>query len=245
MENAGQLFFSFLIILSASLVQGATAFGFALISVPLLLLFMPTVETVTLSLVLASVLNMFMIRDEWQAIAWREVGLLLPGSAVGAALGMIFLKSFDGPSFKAIVAAAILMMALAMLRGRSWHAGSSLWLRQVIGTLSGILMGSTSMGGPPVVLYLAGRGMKKTTLRGTLALFFLLGNLFALAAFVIGGLFSFNYITRSLILLGALLPGYAAGRRLTARLDSDGFRKLVLVSMATIALAEIALNLFS
>ncbi|MHB1390326.1 MAG: sulfite exporter TauE/SafE family protein [Thermoleophilia bacterium] len=116
MENVAHLLFPFLIILCASLVQGATAFGFALISVPLLLLVMPTVETVTLSLVLASILNMFMIRDERRAIAWREVGLLLPGSAVGAALGMVFLKSFNGPSFKAVVAAAILVMALAEIR---------------------------------------------------------------------------------------------------------------------------------
>lgn len=235
MEDLGIFLISLLIILGAAFVQGATAFGFALVSVPLLLLLLPTIEVVTLSLVLASAANLLMIRDERRAIVWREVMLLLPGAAVGAVGGMLFLKSFEGPWFKAFVAAAFVAMSLLMLAGRSWRLGSGPLLRQVVGLVSGLLMGSTSMGGPPVVLYLTGRGLPRASLRGTLAAFFLLGNVLALAAFLSGGLLDAGLSARSLLLAAALAPGYAAGRRVTARLDSQGFRRLVLVSMALIS----------
>lgn len=245
MVDPGSLILSFFIILFASLVQGATAFGFALVSVPLMLLFMPTVEVVTLSLFLATPLNIFMIRDERQEIAWREVAMLLPGAAMGAVAGMLFLKNFDGPLFKSFAAAAFLIMALTMLAGRAWQAGPSQILRQAVSFISGVLMGSTSMGGPPVVLYLTGRGLSKCSLRGTLALFFLIGNLFALAAFLAGGLFGTYPTFHFLILAAALLPGYLVGRRLTHRLSSPAFRRLVLISMAVIACAEVLLYGFS
>lgn len=243
MDQPTHLILAFFIILAASLVQGATAFGFALVSVPLLLLFMPTVEAVTVSLVLASIINLFMIHDERREIAWREVALLLPGAAAGAVLGMLFLKNYDGQLFKSFVAATFMAMALAMLIGRSWRAGPSPVLRQAVAVASGVLMGSTSMGGPPVVLYLTGRGLAKSSLRGTLALFFLLGNMFALTAFLAGGLLDQRLALRSLLLAGALAPGYLAGRHLTSSLNSYAFRKLVLISMAVIAFAEVLINL--
>lgn len=241
MSDPASLILSFFIILFASLVQGATAFGFALVSMPLLLLFMPTVEAVTLNLLLATPLNIFMIRDERREIAWREVFLLLPGAAAGAVAGMLFLKTFDGPLFKSFVAASFLVMALSMLAGRTWQAGPGQILRQTVGFISGVLMGSTSMGGPPVVLYLTGRQLSKSSLRGTLALFFFVGNLLALGAFVAGGLLGAGLTLRTLILAGALLPGYLIGRRLTISLSSVAFRRLVIVSMAVIAFGEVLL----
>lgn len=243
MEDWIAFLVSFLIILLSSFVQGIVAFGFALVSVPLLLLFMPALEAVTLSLVLACLVNILMIRDERREIAWREAILLLPGTAVGAVAGMLLLKSFEGPLFKAFVAAAFLAMSMAMLAGRSWRATDSQILRQTVGLASGTLMGATSMGGPPVVLYLTGRGLGKSSLRGTLAVFFLIGNLFALAAFLAGGILDPSLVLRSLLLAAALFPGYAAGRLLTAGLDSRAFRRLVLISMAAISLGEVVLNL--
>jgi hypothetical protein len=237
-----EIFLAFIIIFSASLVQGATAFGFALVCVPLLLLFMPAVEVVTTSLVLACAVNLLMIRDERRAIVWREVVLLLPAASVGAVAGMLFLRSFSGHLFNSFIAAAFFLMAVSMLMIRPARRESGALLRNAVGVVSGALMGSTSMGGPPAVLYLAGKGLSKAELRGTLASFFLLANIAALAAFFSGGLLDEGLRLQSLVLFAALVPGYAAGRRLTSNLDRHAFRRLVLVSMALLSLAELGLN---
>ena len=245
MDDSVYLLTTFAIILGASFIQGATAFGFALVAVPLLLLLMPAVDAVALSLALGSILNLFMVRIERSRIAWREIGWLMPAAAAGAVTGMFLLKSFDGPLFKAFIALAFLVMAVLMLTGRSWKAGPGQALRQSMGFLSGLLNGSTSMGGPPVVLYLTGRGLTKEKLRGTLAMFFLLGNLTALAAFVASGLINTELAGETVVLATAVIPGSLAGRALTSRLHPRSFRTMVLVSMALLAIMEIALNLAS
>lgn len=245
MDDSLYLLITFAIILGASFIQGATAFGFALVAVPLLLLLMPAVDAVALSLAIGSILNLFMVRIERSRIAWREICWLMPAAAVGAIAGMYLLKSFDGPLFKAFIALAFLVMAALMLKSHSWKAGPGQSLRQSVGLLSGLLNGSTSMGGPPVVLYLTGRGLTKEKLRGTLAMFFLLGNLATLTAFAASGLFSVELGMKTLVLAGAVIPGSLAGRALTSRLHPGTFRLMVLISMVLLAIMEIALNLAS
>src|SRR3989304_568258 len=78
MEDSQYLLTTFAIILGASFIQGATAFGFALVAVPLLLLLMPAADAVALSLALGSLLNLFMVRIERSRIAWREIGWRVP-----------------------------------------------------------------------------------------------------------------------------------------------------------------------
>ncbi|MDO8736830.1 MAG: sulfite exporter TauE/SafE family protein [Thermoleophilia bacterium] len=243
MSDTAYLLITFAIILGASFIQGATTFGFALVAMPLLLLLMPTADAVALSLALGSVLNLFMVRIERDHIAWREIGWLIPAATIGAVAGMLLLKNFDGPLFKAFIALTFLAMTVLMLTKHSWKAGAGHWLRQSTGLLSGLLNGATSMGGPPVVLYLTGRGLTKERLRGTLAMFFLLGNLAALAAFLAGGLFNAAIAGNTLFLATAVIPGSLAGRALTSKLDPGSFRRLVLVSMGILAVMEIALNL--
>jgi hypothetical protein len=238
------LIIAFFAVLTAAAVQGASAFGFALVAVPLLMLVMPASEAVATSLMLGSLLNLLMIRDERAQIAWRELLPLLPATAAGTLAGAALLTRLDGAGFRIMLAAAFLGVSLMMLSGRSLPVRPGRAFGWTAGLLSGALNGATSMGGPPVVLYLTGRRLPKSSLRGTLATFFILGNLAALAAFLAGGLISAPVASRALLLALAVIPGYFAGRFLTNRLDSDGFRKAVLLTMAATALVEIGLAAF-
>ena len=135
-------------------------------------------------------------------------------------------------------------MAVTMLVGSTWevrHPGRM--LSQAVGAVSGVLIGATSMGGPPMVLYLTGRGLAKANLRGTLAVFFLWGDAVALAALAASGFFQAELAGRSALLAAAVFPGLLAGRLLTARLNQRAFRILVLTSMSGLAAVEIMLNL--
>jgi hypothetical protein len=209
---------------------------------PLLILIMPAREAVALSLLTGVVLNLMTIRDERSGIAWREIGLLMPASIAGIAAGALLLKSLDGPWFKIFLSLSFLAMAVVMLASRSLKVKPGTALNQIVGALSGLLMGSTSMGGPPIVLYFAGRGMNRAALKGTLAAFFLLGNLIALGALLAGRILEAGAATPALIMTLAMVPGYLAGRWLTARLNPTAFRRLVLVTIAAAGVLEASLG---
>ncbi len=304
MPDPFSLLLGFAIILLAAAVQGAAAFGFAVVAVPLLLLMMPATDAVITCLILGLWLNLLMIRDEQRHIDWQEIKTLIPASAVGAAAGVLLLKNLNGPAFKTALPAVFLFLSVMMMiphrraktssrpgsesvpagnsgqscvkapggrtpeenarsrtsevrrglfapgtqplgfaagRGRITHRDRL--LRHVAGASSGLLMGSTSMGGPPVVLYLTGRRLAKGTLRGTLALFFAIGNLFALGSFLVAGMITGEMAVRALLLIAAVAPGFFIGRQLASRLDNNSFRRLVLIAMIAMAAAEICLNL--
>ncbi len=303
MPDPFSLILSFAIILLAAAVQGAAAFGFAVVAVPLLLPLMPAADAVITCLILGLWLNLLMIRDEQRHIDWQEIKTLVPASAVGAVAGVYLLKNLNGPTFKTALPAVFLFLSVIMMiprrrtKTRSWPGPESIpagnsgqgrespWartqeenshsrtsgvrrglfaprtqpmgfaaghsrityrdrlLRHVAGASSGLLMGSTSMGGPPVVLYLTGRRLAKGTLRGTLALFFAIGNLFALASFLVAGMITGEMAVRALLLIAAVAPGFFIGRQLASRLDNNGFRRLVLIAMIAMAAADICLNL--
>ena len=302
MPDPFSLFLGFAIVLLAAAVQGAAAFGFAVVAVPLLLLMMPATDAVITCLILGLWLNLLMIRDEQRHIDWQEIKTLIPAAAVGAAAGVFLLKNLNGPAFKTALPAVFLFLSVMMMiphrraktssgsesvaagnpgqsrvrgrgartpeedaRGRTsdrrrgpfapgtqpagFAAGRDRithrdrFLRHVAGASSGLLMGSTSMGGPPVVLYLTGRRLAKGTLRGTLALFFAIGNLFALGSFLVAGMITGEMAVRALLLIAAVAPGFFIGRQLASRLDNNGFRRLVLIAMIAMAAAEICLNL--
>ncbi len=245
MDESTSVLLSLAVILGASMVQGAIGFGFSLAAVPLLILFLPSTEAVAMCLVIGTALNLLLARVDLHQIVWREIFAIMPSIAAGSIAGMLLLKSFDGPLFKAGIGMAVLAMALVMLIGHSWKAGPGQTLRQTVGAASGILFGTTSMGGPPVVLYLTGRGLTKERLRGTLAVLFILGNLLTIAIFVASGLFSGGLAARSLLLGVAVIPGGLIGRALTSQLNHSSFRKLVLVSMVLLGVGEIILNLAS
>jgi len=242
-EDQTILLLAFFVILGASLVQGATAFGFALVATPLLLLFMPATEAVAISLVLGSCVNLFLVRLELRQVNWREVKMLMPAAAAGALAGVLLLKTFDGPWLKTAIALAFLTLALIMVAGHTRSIGASEPLRQMVGAVSGLLTGATSMGGPPVVLYLTARGLAGKNLRATLAAFFFMGNLVALAVFTASGLLSMALAGQALLLAAAVVPGSLAGRALTSRLNHQSFRMMVLCTMAALAFVEIIINI--
>ena len=230
------------IVLCASLVQGAAAFGSALVAMPFLAMIMPARDAVALSLMMGVILNLMTIGDERRSIAWRQIAVLLPALAIGIGAGTLILKSIDGPAFKMLLSLVFLTMTLAMLASSSLKVKPGPVTAQAAGAISGLLTGSTSMGGPPLVLYLTGRGLAKSALKGTLAALFLLGNLFALASLLGAHVVAGGAAAVTLPLGAVMVPGYLAGRRLTSRLDSEVFRHLVLLVLALAALLEIGLS---
>jgi len=99
--------------------------------------------------------------------------------------------------------------------------------RLTAGAVSGVVGSSTSMGGPPVVLYLLGRGLDAPSFRATLLVYFLPGNLLQVIAFAIVGQITNDVVT----VCGASLPAVCAvllaGAWVRRRVQPERFRAVV------------------
>src|SRR4029079_17328466 len=97
------------------------------------------------------------------------------------------------------------------------------------GLASGILNTSTSMSGPPVVVYLQGRGVDPGRFRATLAPSFRASGLVAIALFIASGRYDATTWGETALAIPALAVGWLAGNVGCGRPERESVRACVRV----------------
>ncbi len=234
---------AFIAIVLAGLVASLTGFGFAIISVPLLMLFMPPKVVVPLVLMLSMVLKLMLIVETRKWIDLRRIWpLLLTGTAT-VPLGAYLLLLLDPEPLRILVGLVVVVSALALLSGLRWTVRNEKLNLVPLGLLSGILGGSTGMPGPPVVLFFSNQGLEKRTFRANLVLYFACTSITGVISTAAGGLITRDMLVSWAGLLPALGIGTWAGIRLARSTDQDRFRRIVLSVLILTGIMAVASGL--
>jgi len=209
--------------------QSLTGFGFALVMVPLLSLIWDVKLAVVTSTLLGTVAILPLTVEVRRRIRLRKVMLLIFGSLLGIPAGIIILDRIDPEALKILVAAVVIAASLILyfaprMRLERGGVGSPL----LAGMFSGMLRGSTSMGGPPAVLYLLSREREMEEFRSTLLAFFLPSSLLTVIGLAIVGRVTPEVLGMSGVALPALAVGLLAGAWLRLRVQQEVFRTVVL-----------------
>jgi uncharacterized membrane protein YfcA len=142
------------VMLLAAVIQSGTGFGFGLIAVGLLAVFMPVQEAALLNVVPALVLNLTLLWRLHGHLKWDDLRWIAPAIVLATPLGVVGLLALDTRMVYAILALVLGVAALQSIfgrpEGRPWH---SFWLGIPMGALSGLLAGAYGTGGPPVIAY--------------------------------------------------------------------------------------------
>lgn len=210
----------------AALTQAIAGFGFGLLVAPLLALLIGPKETVLVSNILSTGLNLVMASRLHADVDWRLGFTLLGGALVGMPLGLAILVWIDPDALKLVIAGSVIVFALLLLRGLEVHNGGRIG-DGLVGLVSGVLNTSTSMSGPPVVLYLQGQGASPERFRSTLTAYFFVTSLIAVGLLALGGQFDRDAGIAALIGFPALGAGWLAGDLLYRRVNRSSFRRLV------------------
>lgn len=217
-----------LAVLLGGVVQGCSGFAFSLIGVPIMMLAFPGVMVVPIMILLGVGLNFMVWWDSRRAASFREILPLLAGGIAGIPLGTRLLLRFPASSFQVVVGVTVCLVALLLLAGRTFPLGSGKKILLPVGLLSGILNGSLSLSGPPVVLFLAGKRTGKDRFRASLSTYFLSLNIFCVGYFAWRGLFTLPVLKTSLFLLPVLVVATFTGIFLSRLLREEVFRRMVL-----------------
>ncbi|MBN1529030.1 MAG: sulfite exporter TauE/SafE family protein [Thermoleophilaceae bacterium] len=227
--------------LAGALVQSATGFGFALILSPALFAVLDPYEAITTMLLLGPPLNALVLHDSAAGDArLRMLAPVLVAAVPGLVLGVIALELLSKPVLQVAVGAAVVAAALWQIR----HHGGRIaaW---AAGLASGALTTSISVSGPPVVLWLEGRGVTPGEFRATLAASFLALNVTGGAIVVAAGGIGAVRLDVVLPLLGLCLIGNYAGNHAHRRLAGPRFRLVALALVACTGVASFVAGLTS
>ncbi len=235
---------STLVVAGAFVVFGISAFGAALITVPVLSHFYP----------LDFVLPVCVLLDVSAALAMgarfsrnadrRELKWMAPLCLVGAVLGVTLLVNMPRQATLAAFGSFLIFYGVYTLRGaegvriisRAWAplAGFS-------GGLMGTLFG---IGAPPYAMYLSHRFTDKTALRATLSSMVLISTAIRTLVFTAGGLMLADRFLMFAILLPFALTGLWLGNRLQGRISREQLGRFISVLVLLIG-ASVLIRAFA
>lgn len=233
------------VMLLASFLQTVTGFGYAIITAPLLALVLAPKAAVMLVMVTGLVMRLFMLRAVHTIGDFRSIAPLTFASICGALPGAYLMTKMDGDRLKLFIA-LILLLAAWTLRPRANSPQSKKWpksIEPIVGALSGFLATTTSVNGPPVVLYYlhAQTTLDKEVFRANLTRYFFLINIVSLLLSALAGTLQLAELAGLTFLsLPPLYVGFRLGERMFKRIDATLIRTASLWLIVCSSIAMIA-----
>lgn len=223
----------------AGVAQSASGFGMALIAIPLLLLFTDVQTAVVGITVLGAVLTTGASIRYRRDADWSIASKLSSAAIVGMPIGLVVLSLVESTILTGVIALLVLAFTWFTWRGVSIRRGRVITLGT--GLLSGALLTSTGMNGPPLVASLQAMGLDKDRLRATLQVTFSAQDLVAVLGFWVVGQLSLDALVVAASGLPGVVLGWALGDLVFRRVSPAQFKGillLVLLACATTLLVQ-------
>jgi len=223
------------IAIAAGVVRGITGFGGAIVMSPPLALLLGPRLAVPVVLLLESVVAAPMLFQTRQRVNWRVIGAILAAACSCIPLGVLVLASTDPRAIRYAIAITVIVFALIFLRGWRYAGRQRLATSLGLGAMSGIMLGATSIGGPPVILYLVSGPDPIETTRANLTLYVTATSFVGIVMLWYQGIFDARAGWTSLWLAPAYYVGLLGGVRLFARFSDTRFRQFTLLLLIAVS----------
>ena len=212
----------------------------AMLSVPLMSLFMDPTLAAGLLLPIYIVADMYAIYLFRKAFSVRNLKILLPGAVFGVLAGFVAVAFVQGDAIKLLVALiGITYLANAMrnrLLKRNVPARSADVPRGVFwGAMSGFTSYITHAGGPSYQTYVLPQQLDKMVYLGTTTIFFATVNLMKVPPYIFAGQITVESAQQAIFLAPMALAGAWSGAMISRILPQRVFFLLVEIALAVVS----------
>ena len=224
----------------AATIVGSSGFGFALITVPLLTIFLDLKLVVPLELLLALFCVTILSAKNMRFIKEPAVIYLFLGMMAGTVVGAWLLDNLEAGLLKKILGVLIVLFAFHIYRrsgrereprtregGRIVGAAIALF----VGLLSGVAGGMFGTSGPPLVVYVDHFAKDKSAFRAQLVVLFMLNNAVRIVLYSWHSLLTVPIAKFSLWLLPAVMLGLFLGSKMHFQVSEKTFSKAIAVML--------------
>ena len=212
------------IVVVASFIQGSTGVGFALLVAPVLGLLAPALLPVAV-LVLMLPLNAYIAWRERAALDFPSGGWISLGRLAGTFGGLWVLVALSARQLNLLIGWSTLAAVLATLVMPVFRARPAAFV--TAGLITGVTETATGIGGPPLALVYQHHPV--ATMRSTIALCFLVGELMSLGFLWHAGRIGAEQLMGAAQLLPALAVGAFASVLVHHKVNSRALRTFVMV----------------
>lgn len=224
-------------ILLGALVRGYTGFGASMFWVASLSLIYPPVSVVPTVLALEVLASLLLLPKVFGEVHWKSMRWLLASTVATMPIGIALLSALPERQMRVVVAVSILAATIAVACGVKLAGRPGPVAALAAGSVSGVVNGSTGMGGPPAVLLYFSSTSPTEVGRATLIAYFLGTDAIGFALMAAYGLVNPLVLTHTAVFAPLALVGIAVGQRAFARTGGTGFRAIVLGVLILLSLA--------
>lgn len=223
-----------LIIFLASFVQGFSGFGFALISIPLLTLFISIKVAVPLGALCGLVVNIYLAAGLQKHFSFKELSRIIIGSVIGIPIGVVILKLGSPDILKNLLGIFVLGFVILNLFKLLKPVEINHNWGYLAGLLSGFFGGAFNTNGPPVLIYFFLKGWDKVKQKAMISGFFLVTSSMIVVSHFVSGMTTSTIMFDFVKLLPIVLLGIWTGNVLFSRVSTELFNKIVLWGLLVI-----------
>ena len=228
-----------LVALLAGYVHSAIGFGFGIVAVTLLPLFVDVHQS---HVVISTAAVPVLLMAAWAYRDGADLKSLAPALAAAAVCLPIGLWAFEGASPEWLIrgtgGAILVMVGLSFLNRRrasrsDKSRGGSAWFA---GALGGFLAGAVSIAGPPVAAYALAQPWDQRRFKAFLSQFLVIVSVYKVIGMTIRGLLDSEVMIQSATLAPMAMIGIQLGALSSHRWSADRFQYLVAAALVGIAL---------
>lgn len=220
---------------TAGLMRGFAGFGSGMLMAPVFAILFGPVETVAMVILMEIAASIQLTPKVLPDIQWRFVGPLSGTAVLFMPIGAYALGATDPEIMTRVMAGIVLAFVLVLLTGWRYQGDKKLLPTLGIGAASGTLMAATSMGNPPVLLYMLSSRDSATTNRANIIAYFAVTQIVLLAVLAVMDLLSWQPVFRAALLTPGYLLAAWVGSRLFRRSSETFYRRIALVFLFCVA----------
>ena len=229
------------IVTMAGFVRGVTGFGGAMLMTPILSVLIGPVPAVVTALILETAAALVMFPDALPKVRWRTLLYLTLPAVVTVPLGGYLLLTLDPSIARKMIGAVVIVFSSMLLLGLRYSGSPQAVTSLALGSLVGVLLGATSIGAPPVILYLLSGPDPAAVTRAHLTVFVTAISCIGVVMLAAAGAITATLAVSAVMLSIPFLLATWLGGKFFARLSDPGVRRLALLLMLCVGITSLAL----
>ena len=213
---------------AAGLMRGFAGVGSGMLMAPFFAIVFGPVQTVAVIILMEIVVTAQLLPGVRREINWGVIAPMGVAAAIFMPAGSWLLVTLDPDLLARFIALVVLVFSVILMMGWRHDGTKKLWASAGVGAFSGVLMASTSLGNPPVMVYLLSGPDRAATNRANFTGYFAVTLVALIAMMAIGGLISRDAVWTAAMLLPVFIAGAFVGSRLFRKSSEALYRRVAL-----------------
>ncbi len=213
---------------AAGCMRGFAGVGSGMLMAPVFAILFGPVQTVAVIVLMELVVTGQILPGVRREADWKLVFSIGVPAAICMPAGTWLLVSLDPELLARAIALVVLVFSIFLMLGWRHDAGKPIWASAGVGALSGVLMASTSLGNPPVMVYLLSGQDTAAVNRANFTGYFAVTLVALISMMALAGLIDRDALLRAALLLPVFMLAAWAGSRLFRKSSEALYRRVAL-----------------